>query len=127
MIYERNLRHFRKNYDDKGARASQVTRSYDTYPVCATVTGCFCCSKKYKGHPDITQKLGLGVSLYLKQLKSLTILFLILSVLSLPAFILFFQGNEGQHSAALHDSKQFFSMFTLGNLGQSQSTCSTAN
>ena len=47
MVYERNLRHFRKpNVEGNSALESKVTKSYTTYPVCGTSTGWFCCKRK---------------------------------------------------------------------------------
>lgn len=57
----------------------------------------------------------MGVSLYFKQLKSLIILYAILSIVSIPAFILYYFG--GKQQATFQDSKAFMSTFTLGNVG----------
>lgn len=48
MVYERNLRHFRKpKEEDNQSSVSKVTKSYTTYPVCGTSTGWFCCKRKF--------------------------------------------------------------------------------
>lgn len=64
---------------------------------------------------DINEKLGLGTSLYFKQLKSLTVLFLLFTLLSLPSYVLFYKGNVSRVSST--DPMQFFTAFTLGDLG----------
>lgn len=68
MVYERNLRHFRKPTSETNSdgKESQVTKAYTTYPVCGTSTGWFCCRRNLQADSDISEKLGLGVSLYFK-------------------------------------------------------------
>jgi hypothetical protein len=65
-------------------------------------------------------ELVLGIQLYFRLLKSLVILFLLFSLINLPAFILFYYGGD---QGEIKDSKTFFSVLTLGNLGQSQLEC----
>lgn len=65
-------------------------------------------------------KIGLGVDLYFKQLKSLVCLFTIFSILSVPSCIAYFYAGPGVDFA---DSKNFMTTFTLGNIGQSENTC----
>ena len=55
------------------------------------------------------------MAIYFKQLKALIVLFTLFSIISIPAFILYYYG--GDYEEQVMDSKTFFSMFTLGNLG----------
>ncbi len=86
------------------------------YPCCSTSTGWLTCKKHKKGEPkkEENAKFGLGMAIYFKQLKALIILFIVLSILSIPCFITYYYGTP---SLAVNDSKTFFSMLTLGNLG----------
>jgi hypothetical protein len=67
---------------------------------------------------EFVEELGLGMSIYFKQLKFMSILFLLFSLFSIPAFWLFYSGNEAQVKN-FYDTKGIFSTFTLGNLGSS--------
>jgi len=62
----------------------------------------------------VDAELVLGVQLYFRLLKSLVLLFSLFSLINLPAFILFYHGGD---KAPITDSKTFFSVLTLGNLG----------
>lgn len=88
--------------------------------MCTTGTGWFFWTRSVEDHRVVNEQLGLGVSIYFKELKSLILLFLLFSVFSIPAFVLFYYGGE---NSSLSDPKMFFSTFTLGNLGQSTSNC----
>jgi len=51
-------------------------------------------------------------------------MFLIFSVLSLPCYLLFYSGTEATgEGLGLDDAKNFFSTFTLGNVGQDSYEC----
>ena len=84
-------------------------------------TGTMPCCRKKKVADSLSatqtceyQKLGLGVNIYLKQLKSLVCLFFICSLISVPSFILYYYGGD---TTTVKDSKTLFSTFTLGNIG----------
>ena len=119
MIYERNTRHFTRpkkilKVEDKKAH----TYEFERYPFLRTSTGWFCCRRGCRENHDISEKLGLGISLYFKQLKSLTVIFLIFTLLSLPALILYRDGNEASKvSSKMFGSQSYFLTYTLGNLG----------
>ena len=44
---------------------------------------------------------------------------IVCTILSIPAYMLYWSGNKRQDSFSFEDPKSFFSTFTLGNLGQS--------
>jgi hypothetical protein len=52
---------------------------------------------------------------YLKQLKSLFLMFFLFSLISLPSYLLYYYG--GDQKVDWGDSKTFFSILTLGNIG----------
>jgi len=116
--------------------------------VCSTSTGWFGCNKKDKENREaikvkkekdgnnakiedntlglFEQELGLGISIYFKQLKFMVILFALFSIFSIPAFWLFYSGNEAKIKN-FYDTKGIFSTFTLGNLGASGQLCKEVN
>lgn len=69
----------------------------------------------------VQEELGLGISVYFMTLKQMIIFFVICTVLSIPSFVFFSAGTKGDD--LLKDSQVFFSAMTLGNLGQSSTTC----
>ena len=101
-----------------GASKIQEEYEYSEFPVCSTETGWFLCCNQYS-HSQIADELGLGMSIYFKQLKNLTLMLIICTLLSLPAYVLYWSGNRSNNSFSIEDPKAFFSTFTLGNLGQS--------
>lgn len=70
---------------------------------------------------EANKTLRLGVSLYFKQLKSLIVLYGIFTIISIPAFILYYYGGDGNNT--IKNSKSFMTTFTLGNVGQSVNEC----
>lgn len=95
----------------------QEIHEYAKFPVCKTRTGWFHCSTDYT-HSDIAEELGLGISIYFKQLKALVIMLLVCVLLSIPSFILFVNGSYNDISESSSNTKSFFAAFTLGNIGQ---------
>lgn len=113
MVYEKNLKHLTvppENSQD----ASKVSEN-KRYSICCTSMGHFSCRVK-PNQSRVEQSMGLGMSIYFKQMKALTMLFFFFSFIQIPAFILYYFG--GNANDVTSDSKIFFSMFTLGNLGQ---------
>lgn len=128
MVYEKNLRHCRvieennrETYTEDGRKVQVTESQYKPMSCCKLKTGWFCCCKNWR-QSELGQELGLGMSIYFKQLKSMALMFLIFTLLSLPSFLLFYNGNEATN-VNLYDTKGFFSTFTLGNLGQSSDIC----
>ena len=62
---------------------------YERFPVCSTQIGWFSNKCKSTRHSEIQERLGVGMSIYFKQLKTLTLMFFVFIVLSIPAFIIF--------------------------------------
>ena len=60
--------------------------------------------------------MGVGVSVYFKFLKYMTFTFLWFTILSLPAYFLYFNGNESKKEQK--SISTYFSSFTLGNIGE---------
>ena len=103
MTYVRNTRQVRrKSVKEKQlARVSKSNNSrqmarqttFEPFWVCGTNTGwfldCCCCYKK----TQIAGELGVGVSVYFKQLKNLIIILLLCTLLSMPAYNLFWSGR----------------------------------
>jgi hypothetical protein len=87
---------------------------YMKYPVCKTKTGWSCCCRKSR--KSEFSPYGVGMVLYFQLLKHLTLVFSIMSVLSIPAYIFFFSGN--QIAAKDYTSpKYLLAAFSLGNIG----------
>ena len=91
----------------------QESCEYVKFPTCKTKTGRFHCSTDYT-HSEIDDELGLGISIYFKQLKALVIMLIGCLLLSIPSFILFWHGSYNE----LSDTKSLLASTTLGNLGQ---------
>ena len=72
-------------------------------------------------HSEIDDELGLGISIYFKQLKALVIMLVVCTLLSIPSLILFYSGGYNDISEGLRDTKSLFAAFTLGNIGQRSS------
>jgi len=56
------------------------------------------------------------MTIYFKTLKTLTLMFLLFSLLSIPSYILFYSGKVAEINN-IYETKNIFSAFTLGNLG----------
>ena len=61
------------------------------YPVCSTNTGWHCCCKRYR-KTDMAE-LGIGLSLYFKMIKYFITLFLLFTIISIPAYIFYTDGD----------------------------------
>lgn len=67
-----------------------------------------------KGITKASQALGDGASLYLQMMKTLSIMFFLLTLLNTPLFIIYHENTSGNNLASLHN---FFKYFSIGNLG----------
>lgn len=94
--------------------------TYEKFPICKTKTGWFHCSKEYT-HSDIDDELGLGISIYFKQLKALLLMLFVCFLLSIPSMVLFWNGGYNDVSEGFRDAKSVVAAFTLGNIGQQSS------
>jgi hypothetical protein len=61
-----------------------------------------------------SQALGDGASLYLQMMKTLAIMFAILSIVNIPILMIYENNTQGNQ---LDDLSQVFKYFTIGNLG----------
>lgn len=111
MVYITNKRHPRQR-DEAG--------EMKPFEFCATDLGCHTCIKSQR-KSDFSD-FGIGITLYFKMIKYLIYLFLILSMLSVPVFIIYWSGNETEIQFT---SKQALSSFTLGNIGESEQICNS--
>ena len=59
--------------EESGLMIEKELHEYAHFPICKTNTGWFHCSTEYT-HSEIDDELGLGISIYFKQLKALTIM-----------------------------------------------------
>lgn len=84
------------------------------HPIVETKTGWHFCLKQYR-ESDFTT-YGVGITLYFQFLKFLCGFFLLMTALSLPAYIFFFSGNFSDDGSGAF--KQFLSRFSLGNIGE---------
>ena len=76
------------------SEVSQLETVFEEYPVIRTNTGWFTQCGKCERKSDIEADLGLGVTIYFKQLKMLVVMFLICTVLSIPALTLFWSAGN---------------------------------
>ena len=126
MKYVINQRQVRKLSVDT-AESEQVNSAkkvvYEKYEICGTDTGSFtsiCCNDQSR-QSSISENLGAGMSIYFKQLKTLVCMFIAFTVLSIPAFILFWSGKS-HNGNLLNDQSIAFNdlilALSLGNLGE---------
>jgi hypothetical protein len=83
MVYVTERRHPR--WKDSKGRLKKFT-------LCGTNLGCHICSKERR--KSDFKEYGIGIVLYFKMLKYITILFLALSVMSVPIFTIYASGAE---------------------------------
>lgn len=102
--------------EESGLMIEKELHEYAHFPICKTNTGWFHCSTEYT-HSEIDDELGLGISIYFKQLKALTIMLAVCFLLSLPSMVLFWNGYYNDVTEGFRDTKSFFAAFTLGNIG----------
>lgn len=69
---------------------------------------------------ECSQALGDGAILYLQMMKTLTIMFLLLTVMNVPLCILYENNTDGND---ILNIGQLFKYFTIGNLGQLTKRC----
>jgi hypothetical protein len=94
MIYEKNTRHLRVRPENADVVGSNKIVEHKRYSLCRTSTGWLYC-KKTSGS-EMNQKMGLGLAIYFKQLKALVILFTLFTIISIPAFILYYFGGNDE-------------------------------
>eukprot|EP00347_Sterkiella_histriomuscorum_P019500 403341392 len=92
-------------------------------PVFKSNTGWHCACNKFR-KSDLAD-LGVGVTVYFKMLKFMMILFLWFTILSIPALLFYYSGNQIQKDKI--SIKNILSAFSLGNIGQASNTCNYGN
>jgi len=99
---------------------------FEKFPACGTSTGwfinCFCCSRVCcSRQSDIEQELGVGVSIYFKQLKNMIVMLYLFTLLSLPAYALFWSGktlnNPIKQAEKSMSFPNFVATISLANVG----------
>ena len=107
----------------------EETGEHFNWSICenlSSVTSCGCCTKRKI--PKAAKNIGLGPSLFLLSLKSYLRLFLVLSIMSVPACVLLASGNEVSQSTTDTGLARLFAKTTLGNIGYQESfSCSSYN
>ena len=127
MEYVKNMRQVRQqslkdqpNQSKEKKSKKAMGSKFRKFSVCGTATGwfCSCCCRK----SNIQRELGVGVSIYFKQLKNLMMIFFLCTILSVPAFILFWSGRHLNNPDTSTDSgfrlNTFIASLSLANLGQ---------
>ena len=74
----------------------------------------------FKGLSNASIHLGEGAILYLQTVKTLAILFFILSLINIPIMLMYANSTYGNQYEKID---QVFKYFTLGNIGQTYSVC----
>jgi hypothetical protein len=74
----------------------------------------------FKGLSNASIYLGEGAILYLQTMKTLAILFFVLSLINIPIFIMY---SKQTHNNQYEDVNQVFKYFTLGNIAQTNKVC----
>lgn len=90
------------------------------FALCGSNLGCHTCIKSRR-KSDL-KDFGVGITLYFKMIKFLIYLFLCLSILCFPVFVIYWSGNE---SEIQFTNKQALSALTLGNIGESETVCNS--
>jgi hypothetical protein len=65
-----------------------------------------------------------GVTLYFQFLKFLSLVFVFLALVSIPAYMFYFSGTQSDDGSG--DMKSFLGRLSLGNIGQSAYACNSA-
>jgi hypothetical protein len=63
---------------------------------------------------ECSQALGDGATLYLQMMKTLAIMFFVLSIMNIPLYVLYENNTDGND---ILNIGQLFKYFTIGNLG----------
>ena len=99
------------------------TTKFKPFSPCFSSTGwfCTCCCRQSK----IQRELGVGVSIYFKQLKNLVIILFLCTLLSLPAYALFWSGRSLNNPDKISEDQKlsltvntFIASISLANLGE---------
>ena len=69
---------------------------------------------------ECSQALGDGATLYLQMMKTLTIMFFMLTIMNIPLYVLYENNTDGNE---ITNIGKLFKYFTIGNLGQLTKRC----
>ena len=117
----------RRGSEAKQGKKSNVSIARETkfkkFSLCGTSTGffcqCLCCRRRQS---QIVQSMGVGVSIYFKQLKNLMIIFAICTLLSMPAYVLFWSGKVLNNPDVTAEEglsfNKFIASLSLANIGE---------
>jgi hypothetical protein len=86
-------------------------------------TGSLLNFKLHREIPKVLKDIGLGASLYLLTLKTFKNLFLIITVLNIPIYMIFSSGNEFKRGYT--GLTAIFGPIVLGNIGEAGPKCVT--
>ena len=106
MKYVKNLKNVMKSRpreaaDGVGEQGSSSV-VYEKFPVCGTSTGWFAEQCGTSRDTELSV-LGVGISTYFKQLKTLVVMLLVFTLFSIPAMVLFW--SAGKHKVDVSASK----------------------
>jgi hypothetical protein len=90
------------------------------FPICKTNTGWSLDNQKCR-ETDL-KHMGVGVSLYFKFTKYLIIIYLFLSIITIPHIVFYILGGTDTYNNS-KTIASFFGMTTLGNLGGATTMC----
>jgi hypothetical protein len=100
------------------------TIDFEPYSVLGTRTGQHCMFPSWR-YSDMNE-FGEGIVLYFMFLKWLAFQFLVLTLLSIPAFSFFYRSNSAGIESTT-DFTTYIYMFTLGTLGEDYITCDSVD
>lgn len=126
--YFKLMAHIKSNHP-----VDENDQAYSIFAPIGTFRFCPCCSSRttpgngYK-ITRVQQQLGLGPVLMLMTTKSLVWLFLLLSIINIPIYMIYCRGNMNSGAQqSTFDFQHVFALSSLGNIGQSQAACSETN
>ena len=98
--------------------SNHAMESIGKYWPMATSSGTLLSMKKKREIPKFMMDIGLGPSIFLLTLKSLIVVFLMLTIINLPAIWIYYSGDQNTN---------FMSEFNLGHLGFNNYACGEEN
>ena len=90
------------------------------YPICDNI-GWLINFQPDRKIPDSLKEIGLGPSLYIYMLKAFIRLFVVLTILHIPTYVLCYSGGASSiNQSGTFDLSNFLQIFSVGNLGESK-------
>jgi hypothetical protein len=109
---------------DKAINMYHPTNGGESFGICSSV-GRYpmlkCCESKIT---PLAKEIGLGPTMFLMSSKALSVLFFFLTVINLPVYLFYYSSNDYEVQNIPID---FFPKLSLGNIGQAENSCSSAN